>query len=212
MVEGFHDVRFPLSIALGSRGGPERRTEIVTLASGHETRRARWSQSRRRYNAGYGIKDHADIEALVAFFEARQGRRYAFRWRDPFDFRSAIAGEVITPNDQVLGVADGTRTIFPLVKRYSSGDASAIRTVTHPVEGTVVVSIDGSELDLGTEYTVDHLKGEVTLASSPAAGAVVSAGFEFDVPVRFDTDQLSISISATGGNAPDIPIVEVRPA
>ena len=210
MVEGIHDVRFPTSIALGSRGGPVRRTEIVTLASGHETRRARWSQSRRQYNAGYGIKCRADIEQLVAFFEAREGRRYAFRWRDPFDYRSTVDGQSITATDQTLGTGDGSITSFQLVKRYDSGGVTRTRPVTHPVAGTVLVALNGTPLIDGTDFTVNTQTGSVEFVVAPGIGAAVTAGFEFDIPARFDTDALVIAIQATGGSVPNIPIVEVR--
>ncbi|MEM9988846.1 MAG: DUF2460 domain-containing protein, partial [Pseudomonadota bacterium] len=93
MLDAFHNIRFPLSVSLGARGGPIRRTEIVTLSSGHEKRIARWAGSRRRFNAGLGIKCPSDAEEVVAFFEAREGQRFSFRWRDPFDHCSAPAGQ-----------------------------------------------------------------------------------------------------------------------
>ena len=73
----FDDIRFPVGISRGSSGGPERRTEVVTTASGHEQRNTRWADSRRRYNAGFGVKSLDDIHAVVAFFEERRGRLYA---------------------------------------------------------------------------------------------------------------------------------------
>ena len=203
MPDAFHDVLFPPAIALGSRGGPVRRTQVVTLASGHERRAGQWSQSRRRWNAGYGLKCHADIEALIAFFEAREGRRFAFRWRDPFDYSSAAAGQEPSYTDQVIGTGDGQTTLFPLVKRYEG--ATAARPITKPTLGSVTAGWDGEAKPIQLDDT-----GAVIFAEAPPPGAAVTAGFLFDVPARFDTDSLSISLEAGGGSVPDIPVVEVR--
>lgn len=209
MVEGFHDIRFPTNISLGSRGGPERRTQIVSLTSGHERRVAQWAASRRRYNAGYGIRCGADIDAVIAFFEAREGRRYAFRWRDPFDFQSAPTGTGVSMTDQPLGVGDGTTTTFALHKTYASGGISHDRPITLPVAGTVLVAQDGAAV-LPPAISIDHGTGLVAFAIPPAQGAVLTAGFAFDVPVRFDTDVLEVSLEPGGGTIPQIPLVEVR--
>ena len=198
---GFHDVVFPPEIALGSRGGPVRRTEVVALSSGHEARTARWSRSRRRWDAGTGIKCEADIAAVIAFFEAREGRRYAFRWRDPFDHASGTPGEDPSPTDQVIGEGNGTATAFRLVKHYGGARP---RTITKPVPGSVIVAVDGAEV----LATTDPLTGLVTLDEAPDAGAVVTAGYRFDVPARFDTDALSVRLLPGGGEAP-VPVVEV---
>ena len=128
---GFHEVRFPLDIALGSRGGPERRTDVVALGSGHEERNSRWADSRRAYNAGYGVKSLDDLHAVVAFFEERRGRLYGFRWKDHADFRSCPPSATPTALDQSIGVGDGTRATFPLVKQY--GDLG-------PFDGTLSFS------------------------------------------------------------------------
>ena len=192
-MDEFHDALFPPEIALGSRGGPVRRTEVVALASGHECRAARWSQSRRRWDAGTGIKCQDDIEAVIAFFEARQGRRFAFRWRDPFDHVGA---------DEAIGTGDGQTATFQLIRRYGT----AVRPITKPVFGSVAVSVDGAVIAAET----DHLTGLVTLPSPPPPGAEVTASFRFDVPARFDTDALSVRLVPGGGEAPDLPVVEVR--
>lgn len=210
MPEGFHDTLFPVDIALGSRGGPQRRTEIVTLGSGHERRIARWAQSRRRYEAGYGVRCRADIDALLSFFEAREGRRYAFRFRDPFDHMSGVAGSVPSADDQVLGTGDGSKAVFQLMKAYPSGAATAYRRVTLPVAGSVRVALDGDELAEGTDFAANSLTGEVSFSLAPQPGAVLTAGYLYDVPVRFDTDFLSVEVQLGGGDVPDIPLIEVR--
>lgn len=106
---GFHEVQFPLAIAFGSGGGPERRTDIVLLASGHEERNARWADSRRRYNAGTGVRSLDDLDALLTFFEERRGRLFGFRWRDRADWKSCAPGDTVSATDQEIGIGDGAQ-------------------------------------------------------------------------------------------------------
>ena len=209
----FHEIRFPTAISRGASGGPERRTDVVVLGSGHEERNSRWADSQRSYNAGYGIKTLDDLHAVIAFFEERRGRLYGFRWKDHADFRSCPPSAIPTALDQLLGVGDGEAAVFQLVKRYGSAHAPWSRRIAKPVDGTLLVAIDGTPVDVGTAVTVDPTTGLLTFAPEhiPAEGAVITAGFEFDVPVRFDTDKLEVSLQGfTHGAIPSIPIVEVR--
>jgi uncharacterized protein (TIGR02217 family) len=206
---GFDDVRFPTAISRGSSGGPERRTEIVVTGSGAEERNSRWAESRRRYDAGFGIRSLDDIHQVIGFFEERRGRLIGFRWKDHVDCKSSTPGTAVSALDQIIGTGDGTRVRFQLVKRYGTGLRDHLRTITKPVVGSVRVAVAGSTV---TGVTVDHLTGVVTLAAAPAAGAQVTAGFEFDVPVRFDTDELRINLTQfAAGDIPQIPLVEIRP-
>src|SRR5215204_5156890 len=116
MTTAFHEILFPLDIALKSAGGPQRRTEIVALGSGREERNTRWAHSRRRYDAGYGIKTLEALSQVVAFFEERRGMLHGFRWRDRLDHSSAVPGIAVSPLDQAIGVGDGDNTAFPLLK------------------------------------------------------------------------------------------------
>jgi uncharacterized protein (TIGR02217 family) len=204
----FHDVSFPANLSFGSIGGPERRTEIVTLANGHEERNTPWADSLRRYDAGLGMRSLDDVAVLTAFFEARAGQLHAFRWKDWADHKSSLPSDAPAASDQQLGIGDGTRTTFRLQKRYASGPYGYDRAITKPVEGTVIVAIDG---DTVTAWSCDHDRGTVTFDAPPANGAMVTAGFEFDVPVRFDVDRIAISVdSFEAGQVPDVPVVEVR--
>ncbi len=210
--QAFHDVRFPLAVAFGSSGGPQRRTEIVALASGHEERNARWAFSRRHYNAGTGIRSIADIHALIAFFEERRGQLYGFRWRDRSDWKSGSPEATPMPDDQTIGSGDGTTTDFQLVKTYGGAYAPFQRIITKPVAGTVRVAVDGIEQSEGSQFIVDTATGMVSflVGSIPAAGTVITAGYEFDVPVRFDTDRLDVNLAAfEAGDVPSIPVVEL---
>jgi uncharacterized protein (TIGR02217 family) len=203
----FHDVRFPLDIALGAHGGPERLTDIVTLANGAEERNSRWANSRRRYNAGYGVKSHGDMQAVLAFFEERRGRFHSFRWRDALDF-SSNGTPSPAPTDQALGTGDGTTKSFQLTKRYGASFDPYLRPITKPVAGSVRIAVAGSELTTG--WSVDTLTGLVTFAEAPASGAALTAGFLFDVAVRFDTDTLDVELTSfNAADATAIPLIEV---
>lgn len=205
----FHPIRFPLDVALGSRGGPERATDIVTLASGREERNSRWVHSRRRYNAGYGVKSRADMQAVLAFFEERRGRFHSFLWRDGLDY-SSNGAEVPTALDQVIGTGDGVRVSFALTKQYGTNFDPYLRPITKPVAGSVMVAVAGASL-AAADFSVDALTGLVTLDAAPAMGAVVTAGFPFDVPVRFDIDRLDVELTSfDAAEVPAIPLIEVR--
>ena len=206
---GFDNVRFPVAISRGLSGGPERRTDVVMTASGREERNARWANSRRKYNAGYGVKSLDDIHAIVAFFEERRGRLYAFRFKDHTDFKSCKPLQTVSATDQVIGTGDGTTTIFQLLKNYGTTRPWP-RTIVAPVAGTVLVSVNGTAT---TQFIVDVATGLLTFnaGNTPANGAVIAAGFEFDVPVRFDADQIKINLAHfAAGDIPDIPLIEVR--
>ena len=214
MTAAFHEVLFPLDIALKSAGGPERRTDVVVLGSGREERNARWAHSRRRYDAGYGIKTLAALSAVVAFFEERRGRLYGFRWRDRLDHSSALSDAAISPADQVLGTGDGTATTFQLVKNYGSVYAPYQRPIAKPVPGSVRVAVAGVEMAEGAAFSCDTATGVVTFLTGhiPVSGAAITAGFLFDVPVRFDTDYLEMDLSAfAAGAIPKIPLLEIKP-
>ena len=207
----FHEVRFPASLSFGSLGGPERRTDIVTLANGFEERNTPWAHSRRRYDAGLGMRSLDDIETLIAFFEARQGQMYGFRWKDWSDYKSCGATAEVDKRDQVIGQGDGVTTEFQLVKTYASGGVSYVRPIVKLVLGTVKVGLDQDEAREGVDFEVDLNRGVIQFAVPPAEGVEVTAGYEFDVPVRFDTDKIQVSVSSfKAGDVPNVPVVEVR--
>ncbi len=206
----FHEVRFPAPLSIGSSGGPERRTEIVTLSNGFEERNSPWRNSRRRYDAGLGVRSLDDLAEVVAFFEARQGQLFGFRWRDWTDFKSCAPSAIPSPLDQRLGFGDGARREFAIVKRYASGGQGYERPILKPVEGTVRLAVAGAAVSEAA-VSIDHERGRAILATPPPVGAEVRAGFEFDVPVRFDTDRIEASMAGfAAGEIPSIPVVEVR--
>ncbi|KQT88559.1 DUF2460 domain-containing protein [Aurantimonas sp. Leaf443] len=208
----FSEERFPARLALGTSGGPERRTEIVRLSTGFETRNQRQAHALRRYDAGGGVRSLEDLAAVLAFFEARRGRLVGFRFRDPFDHSSAAWGRATTPFDQPLGTGDGVRRDFALAKTYGTGAEAYRRPIEKPRAPSLRLGVGGAPVALGGSATLDAARGIVRFAVPPAAGQAVTAGFEFDVPVRFDIDHLSISLAAfEAGEIPTIPLVEIRP-
>lgn len=214
MAAPFHEVRFPVDVAIRSHGGPVRRTEVVVTGSGREERNARWAHGRRRYDAGYGVKSLADLAAVIAFFEERRGRLAGFRWRDRLDDRSCPPGRTPAAGDQPLGIGDGATRTFALAKTYGGSFDPYTRPISKPVDGSVLVSVDGRPVALGREADVDPSTGLVSFraGSVPASGQVLTAGFRFDVPVRFDTDELMVDLAAfAAGEIPHIPLVEIVP-
>lgn len=207
----FHEVRFPANLSFGSVGGPERRTEVVALTNGFEERNTPWAEARRRYDAGVGLRSLDDIADLIAFFEARQGQLYGFRWKDWSDYKSCKPSAAIGFEDQFIATGDGVTTAFQLVKTYASGAEAQVRVIRKPVAGTVRVGLQGDALQEGIHYAVDTATGVVTVATAPAVGERLTAGFEFDVPVRFDTDRIQVSVASfQAGDVPQVPVVEVR--
>lgn len=207
----FHEVRFPVALSFGSVGGPERRTDVVAISNGFEERNAPWAHSRRRYDAGVGMRSLDDVELMIAFFEARFGQLYAFRWKDWSDFRSCKPSLEISAFDQVLGLGDGIQTSFQLTKTYRSGEQAYVRPICKPVAGTLKVAIGPDELEEGIDFTLDTVTGMINFETAPEIGVPVTTGFEFDVPVRFDTDRIQTSVASfNAGDVPTIPIVEVR--
>jgi len=202
----FHEVSLPARLAFGSTGGVERRTEVVTLGSGFERRSTPWAQGRRRYLIGANLRSLDDMAALTAFFEARLGRLYGFRFRDFADFKSCVPGGAVTAADQALGTGDGTTTAFQLGKAY--GDW--VRPITKPVAGSVRLAVGGVALD-PADFTVEATTGRVTLAVAPGPGATVTAGFVFDTPVRFDADRIEVTLETFGaGRMAAVPLIEIR--
>lgn len=205
MIDGFHDVQFPTDLAFGSAGGPEFMTDITALSNGQEVRNARWQGARRRFLVSLGPRAVGRVRELIAFFEARQGRRFAFRFKDPFDHSSG-PGESVSPTDQEIGTGDGVTSRFGVSVQVAP--SLPPRTNILPVVETIGVAVDGVVLTAG-QFTYDNIENQVVLAQPPAIGSTVTAGFEFDVPVRFESDRLVVERHAGGGEGPEIGLVEV---
>lgn len=196
----FHEVQFPPKIAYGASGGPMFNTSITTTFGGFEQRNVNWQKARGRWDISTGIKNKTDMDAVIAFFRARFGKAYGFRFKDWSDYQGV---------GQQIGTGNGTLTVFQLVKNYSSGGNGYTREIKKPVSGTVKIYLNGVLQVSG--YTLDLTTGIVTFSSAPGSGVVVSADYEFDVPVRFDSDTLAVRQDGPGIYVWDtIPITELR--
>jgi uncharacterized protein (TIGR02217 family) len=196
----FHDVRFPTDIAYGSSGGPEFSTDVVVLASGYEQRNSNWAVARAKFNVAHGVKTQAQLDVLLAFFRARQGKAHSFRFKDWTDY---------TITGQTVGIGTGALNSFQLTKNYISGGVTQSRTLTKPVGGTVKIYLNGVLQSSG--YSINLTTGVVTFTTPPALGVVMAADAEFDIPARFDTDRLSASLDSYGSFSwAEIAVVEVR--
>ena len=205
----FHEVQFPVNVSQGARGGPRRKTQVVTLANGDEERNASWLNSRREYDVAYGVRNADALAAVVAFFEARNGMLYGFRFKDWSDYKSCLSLATIAGTDQSIGTGTGALTTFQLMKAYVSGAQTYSRTIAKPVSGTVKIALNGVAAVTG--WTVDTPTGIITFAAAPASGVIVTAGYEFDVLVRFDTDMIDVALKFERlGSIQSIPLIEVR--
>ena len=208
-MEAFHEVRFPLRLSLGASGGPGRETDIVLLSNGREHRNARHADARRRYDAGTGLRILGDVYDLTAFFEARRGELCGFRFRDPVDHKSCPPEQAVTAFDQLIGIGDGATTAFQLIKTYADAGGATVRRVQKPVEGSVVIALGGVQASAAA-FSVDTVTGLVTFAEAPAEGLTITAGYEFDIPVRFATARIEFNLAAfKAGSVPAVPLVEI---
>lgn len=203
----FDETRFPDDISRGATSRQRRLTDVVTLRSGHEERNTIWAHSRRSYDVALGVRDLGDIYAVIEFWEARRGRLRGFRFKDWADFRSRSPRQAVAPTDQAMAML--TATTYQLQKTYTSGPNPYTRTITKPVVGTVRVQDNTGELTSGSDFTVDHTTGVVTFTVPPTGAP--TAGFEFDVPVRFEAEDLEVNVALVDvGSCPSIMLVEVR--
>jgi uncharacterized protein (TIGR02217 family) len=201
----FHDVVFPLDISYGAVSRPTYSTQVIETTSGVEQRNALWAYPKLEFEVGQGLRSVVDVKALLSFFHARKGQAYGFRFRDCFDHSTAQDGADATAQDQSLGQGDGQTTEFALIKTYETYGA---RRITRPVVSTLKVAIDGAEQAAG--WSVDAATGTVQFDTPPANGAEVTAGFLFDVPVRFQSDTLDVSLARfEAGEIPTVPLTEI---
>lgn len=203
----FLDERFPVNISYGSAGGPVYQTAVINMRSGRDKRNINWSYPRHEYDAAVGVRRMTDLEDLIGFFHTVIGRAYSFRWKDWADYKSCKTSQIVTATDQEIDTGDGEKTEFQLIKNYTFGSYSRSRNITKPVEGTVVVAIDGSETE---DFTVDTDTGKITFDSAPADGAEITAGYEFDVHARLDSDSLSTNLTSYQAGETEVPVIEIK--
>ena len=207
-MQAFDDVAYPLALGIGTSVTPEFSTNVTVTASGFERRNSVWADARLRFDVGPGIRSEADLGALLTFFRARRGAARGFRLRDPSDFSSNGMTGTPTALDQRIGTGDGLRTAYPLVKLYGEGAEPQVRRITRPVAASLKISVDGAIMATGWSLGA---RGTINFAAPPGAGAIVRAGYLFDVPVRFAEDHLQVSgANFAAGEAPNVPVVEIR--
>lgn len=195
----FHEVQFPTDISYASSGGPEFSTEIIELSSGHEKRNQNWTYPRERWNVAYGIKKEELLKTFLEFFYARKGRAIGFRFKNPDDFQAT---------GQEIGTGDGSTVDFQLVKIYDSGGHTLTRKISKPVTGTTIIYKDSVEVVSG--LTIDTTTGIATFGTPPSSGEVITADFDFDIPVRFDSDYSPVSLDNYLARSTTAPLVEIR--
>lgn len=205
----FIETQFPTDVAYNTTGGPTYSTDIVVLQSGHEQRNANWSQARHQYTVN-NVKVLADIETIIDHFHAVQGSLHGFRFKDWADYKSCALADTVAFDDQTIGTGDGIETDYQLVKVYTRGALSYTRTINKPVEASIKVGVNGVEQTLTTHYTVDATTGIITFVTPPPGSQTVTAGYEFDVPARFATDQLNLEHLTCNIASVGLPIIEVR--
>jgi uncharacterized protein (TIGR02217 family) len=195
----FIESRFPEDISFGSSGGPLYSTDVITMVSGHEQRNINWSEARMRFNVAPAIKTEAQLNDLLAFFRNCKGRAIGFRFKDWSDYKA---------KNQLIAISDGRETKFQLFKTYEAGSTRTKRIITKPAPGKVIVSLNNA---LHHNFEIDYTTGQINFKTPPAEKVEIIASFEFDVPVRFDTDQLSTSLQAYQLHmCSDIPLIEIK--
>jgi uncharacterized protein (TIGR02217 family) len=200
--------RFPDNVAYGTAGGPGYNTRVIDYGAGYEQRDIMWSYVRSEFDAAYGIRSIDDLYDVIAFFHVAKGRGHGFRFKDHSDYKSCEIEGTISATDQTIGTGDAAETEFQLIKTYTKGALSTIRYISKPVSGTVVVALNGTPQ--GSGWSVDTTTGIITFSSPPGGSVAVTAGYEFDVPVRFNIDKLSVVYSNYESGETSIPLVELK--
>lgn len=202
IIKDFHNVRFPEDISYGSSGGPGFKTTVLELSSGHEQRNIDWSMARANYDVSYGVKTREQMEDLLEFFYARRGKAYGFRFKDWMDFK--------LERQQIANQAGNSALNLQIFKRYEAETSYFYdRPLLKIVPGTVFVFDDGLLIP-SNEITVDYDTGRIT--GNRAGAGIIEVQCEFDVPVRFNTDDIMIAHDDWETMSwPSIPLVELKP-
>jgi uncharacterized protein (TIGR02217 family) len=210
-IPSYQDVLFPLRIAFGASVTSERKVEVIALASGHEQRNLRLARSRRTFDVGTGVRSMQDVRTIMDFYEARRGPTTSFRFRDPIDNSSRSDGAAVQSSDQTLGLGDGVNARFELTKRYGEGTEPYLRSIKRPVETSLTVSVNGVLSNM-TDFNFDSETSQIVFVQSkiPPMNAVITAGFDFHVEVRFASETLNVNLTAfNAGELPTIALIEV---
>ena len=200
--------RFPVTISYKSRGGPRFSTDVVVIDSGAEQRNANWLNARHEYDAVFGVEDEASLELMLEFFHAAKGMAHTFPYKDWMDFKSCPTSTDVSSTDQtIVSAATSGQVSAQITKAYSRGGLLTVRDIFKVRASTLVLEVDGSVRASGFSLSSTSV---ASFAPALASGAVVKAGFEYDVACRFDTDRLAVSLDAYRIGSLSVPIVEVN--
>lgn len=205
--------RFPLPVGWGASSHPRYNTNVLRLESGHEKRNQVWSYALNRYNVALGVRSEADLESLIEFFHAVAGRAHGFRFKDRWDYKSTDINSSPDAEDQAMSYIDGSQSNWQLTKTYTKGALSQTREIKKPVAGTVLVAVNGALQTQGSDYTIDTTTGIVEFSTGSIPDPVsdtVTAGYEFDVPCRFDTDEIPITLETYRAGSASVMVTEIR--
>lgn len=194
----FLEVRFPESISFNSSTILEFNTTIITAKNGKEFRNINWNNNKMKFNIINGIKTKAELNEILKFFRNVKGKAYGFRFKDWTDFSATL---------QQIGIGNGEKTQFQLIKTYTTNNTTYTRKITKPVISTIKVFLDNVETN---DFSIDLTTGLITFTTAPSNNVSITANFEFDVPVRFNTDILEISMeSINSGKIKDLELIEI---
>lgn len=222
-----HNIVFNTQVSQGARGGPQFFTTMMVATGGFEKSQANWSAGKCRYDVGHVIESRTKLAYVLAFFRARQGKAYGFLFRDPTDFYAGMiwSANALAPSatPEVLPVVgDGSTTAFQLTKTYADSAATVVRTITRPIQTDFVTGASVAPtiyqylagtwtLIASANYSVNYTTGVVTFTTAPSVGVQIGWSGQFYVPVRFDTDEMNVTLEAAGvGEWQSIPLVEIR--
>lgn len=218
--ELFHNIRLPKEVEKGAHGGAMFNTTVTQLSSGDEARNINWSADLQEWDIGYGIQTEVDFYIARAFFKARRGRGYGFRFKDWSDFNVPdVASGLVY---ETIGLGDGANKDFQSVKTYEpSGPLPYVRTLTRLVDGAYVDSDTGSNVTntikiylngvlQSSGFTVSTT-GLIHFTSAPGMNVIVGLAAEFDIPSRFNVDKFDLSLALfNAGTIQSLPIIEIR--
>lgn len=206
------EYRLPPGIEQGSQFGATFRNVIQEAIAGNEQRFGQWTKCRGVGDLSFGLRSSddpfGDFAVILAIWRAHRGSLSPFRFRDWSDYKAT---------DELFGNGDGVKTSFQLVKTYdpsqillgTPGTLFYVRSITLPADA-LTIKVDGVVQSPGIDYAIIDNAGIASFSSAPSNGTVLTWSGEFDVPVRFDTDQLPVVIDeADLVSIRSIPIKEV---
>jgi uncharacterized protein (TIGR02217 family) len=201
-MSSFDENRMPANIAAGAVGGPMFSTSVYQLSGGSEYRNQNWLYPLHQWTLTHWMDAASDFATMKNWFWSHFGKAIGFRFQDLMDYQ--------VTSYQQFGTGDGSQTQFQLTKAYST----ASRLIKKPVSGTLGIKVSGTPIVEGAgagKFTCDYTTGIITFGTAPSAAAPITWIGQFDVPVRFDTDQFAATHeTANTSHLDGLTIVELR--